>query len=182
MYIAFTGHRPDKLGGYNDNTNFRNNILLKISKIFLNIEDPTIISGMALGVDTWVAEFAIINNIPLFAYIPFKGQEKHWTTDSQTKYNFILSKCSKVKYICSEGYDRIKMQIRNEAMVNDCNLLIAIWNGSSGGTSNCIKYAKKINKQMIIINPNKSSCPNCGCTETIGIWNNFCKQCESKLN
>ena len=31
--------------------------------------------------------------------------------------------------------------------------LIAVWDGSSGGTANCIKYAKNMNKNIIHIDP-----------------------------
>ncbi len=46
------------------------------------------------------------------------------------------------------------MDKRNKWMVDNCDLLIAVWNGTSGGTANCVNYAKSINKQIIIINPN----------------------------
>ena len=47
----------------------------------------------------------------------------------------------------------MKMQTRNEWMVNHCDKLIAVWNGSDGGTGNCVNYAKSINKEIIYINP-----------------------------
>ena len=47
------------------------------------------------------------------------------------------------------------MQKRNEYMVDNCDLLIACWSGvKKGGTYNCVKYAIKNNKRIIVINPN----------------------------
>lgn len=151
MIVVFTGHRPNKLGGYDDKKNFR--------RIFdeivgaLCVEYQTIISGMALGIDTWAAELAIKLDIPFKAYVPFRNQECMWPKESQSRYAFLLHKAQEIKYICSPGYAAWKMQKRNEAMVNDCDLLIAIWDGTSGGTGNCVRYAQSINKKIMRINP-----------------------------
>ena len=51
------------------------------------------------------------------------------------------------------GYAAWKMQKRNQFMVDHSNLLIAVWDGSSGGTSNCVAYAKKIGLQIVLFNP-----------------------------
>jgi uncharacterized phage-like protein YoqJ len=153
MLIAFTGHRPDKLGGYDDTKNFKNIFDVLVTKILQEYEDVTVISGMALGVDTWAAKLAISLNIPFLAYVPFKGQESKWPTSSQNEYSDLLLKAKLVNYICTEGYATWKMQKRNEAMVDDCGLLVAVWNGTYGGTKNCVKYAKKINRKIIRIDP-----------------------------
>jgi uncharacterized phage-like protein YoqJ len=41
------------------------------------------------------------------------------------------------------GFTSYAMQIRNEWMVDHCDLLVALWDGSPGGTGNCIRYAKR---------------------------------------
>ena len=46
------------------------------------------------------------------------------------------------------------MQIRNQWMVDNCELLIAVFDGTSGGTANCVNYAKSIRKNTVVINPN----------------------------
>lgn len=51
--------------------------------------------------------------------------------------------------IVSEHYTISCMQERNVAMVNAGNCGLALWNGSAGGTANCIKYANSRNKQII---------------------------------
>ena len=47
------------------------------------------------------------------------------------------------------------MQKRNEYMVDKCDILLAVWDGSAGGTNNCVKYARKLDKEIIIIDPRK---------------------------
>lgn len=156
MKIAFTGHRPNKLGGYNNNTNQCVHVLKGIQREIpklQKIEPVTIISGMALGVDTWAAEYAIFNNIPFLAYVPFVGQELAWPIASQKAYRRILSKADTIKIVCSGSYAPWKMQERNKAMVNDCDVLIAVWDGTTGGTGNCVQYALSIKKRIIRIHP-----------------------------
>ena len=53
------------------------------------------------------------------------------------------------------GYSVFKMQLRNEWMVDHCDKLIAIFNQdeTSGGTFNCVQYARSKNKDIIFINP-----------------------------
>lgn len=150
MIIAGTGHRPNKLGGYSLNIRLKLKYLAKDN--LMRYKASKVISGMALGWDTALAEAALELNLPLIAAIPFKGQELRWPKESQDLYNDILSKAREVKYISEEGFSSYKMQIRNEWMVNNCDLILALWNGDlSGGTYNCINYAKaKLESNKII--------------------------------
>ena len=40
-------------------------------------------------------------------------------------------------------------------MIDNSDILIAVFDGSKSGTKNCIDYAKKHNKEIIIIDLNK---------------------------
>ena len=109
---------------------------------------------MALGIDTLWAKLAIENNIPLLAAVPFEEQDCKWPKKSRDVYRSILSNpLTRTVVVCGSGYAIWKMQKRNEYMSDMCNLLIAVWDGSPGGTGNCMKYAKSIKKDIIIINP-----------------------------
>jgi uncharacterized phage-like protein YoqJ len=157
MKIAITGHRPHKLGNDYDLTSpLINNIKLEIIHNLERypLDSLTLISGMALGIDTLFALIAIELELNLIAAIPFKGQESKWPFGSRLKYNYILSyeKCEKI-IVSGGGYHPSKMQKRNEWMVDNCDVLIAVWDGTAGGTANCVEYAKD-KKQIIRINPN----------------------------
>mgnify|MGYP000852490524 CR=1 FL=1 len=43
--------------------------------------------------------------------------------------------------------------LRNRAMVDDCDLLIAIWDGSPGGTANCVEYAERVLRPTLFLKP-----------------------------
>lgn len=38
-------------------------------------------------------------------------------------------------------------------MVDLADMVIAVWDGSKGGTGNCVQYAQKKGKEFIRINP-----------------------------
>ena len=154
MIIAFTGHRPDKIGGYRPCE--RHDLIKQAIKGYLLMNMPEkVIVGMALGVDQIACEAALELKIPVQAAIPFEGQEKKWPFESQMKYIKLLEQCKDIYTVCPGEYAAWKMQARNEWMVDNCDVLIAIWDGSSGGTANCVKYAQSKNKQTIIHNPNE---------------------------
>jgi len=155
MIICGTGHRPNKLGGYGQDVCddlielARKGIeLINTQSILLpsgNMSDSidAIISGMALGWDQALATAAIQMDIKLIAAIPFIGQEKLWPAESQDIYNSILEKADQVTVICEGSYNPSKMQVRNEWMVNKSELVLALWDGTAGGTYNCVKYARE---------------------------------------
>lgn len=147
MIVCGTGHRPNKLGGY---SNFIFNKLVTIAEEWILENTPDrVISGVALGWDQALAQAALNNNIPLTSAIPFKGQEKNWPEESQKKYKEIITKSDKVHIVCSGSYENWKMQKRNEWMADNSDLVLAMWDGSNGGTGKCIKYAEKKNKLIV---------------------------------
>ena len=97
----------------------------------------------------------IINTYPditLECALPCHNQEKMWSKEYKKRYYDILSKADVIKY-CSEFYTFRCMQDRNMYMINHSSLVIALFNGSEGGTANTLKYATEHNKEIIIIEP-----------------------------
>ena len=122
------------------------------------IEPTNFITGMAIGADQLFAEAIIMVkkyiDCTLTAAIPFLGQETKWPAISQKRYRHILSQCDKIVYVCDPGYAPWKMQKRNEWMVDNSNLVLAIWDGrTTGGTHNCVAYAKSKGRLIECINP-----------------------------
>lgn len=147
VIVAFTGHRPPKAGleyshaGKRD-VEYEERIgqLLKLKGV-----DEVNVGG-ALGWDTLAARAAFKEGVPFHLFVPFEGQESRWPKESQDRYWKMRESASKVTIVSERGYSAHKMQLRNEAMVDSANEVWALWNGSSGGTKNCITYAmmKKI--------------------------------------
>lgn len=138
MIIAATGHRPDKLGGYGNDVMTR---LIDLAAGAFKVYQPAgVISGLALGWDTAIAIAAIRAGIPLCASIPFVGQENRWSSMCRQRYAKILSLAATVCVSSKTGV-MSAFQDRNVHMVDNSDLLLALYNGSSGGTRNCIRYA-----------------------------------------
>ncbi len=139
--IAATGHRPDKLLGYGYQS--KDNLLrFAFSYVDLIKEPTTIISGMALGWDTAIADACRFLAVPYIAALPCKNQDKLWSKEDRTSYLYLLERAKEVIYISDEEYQPWMMNARNRWMVDNCDEVIALWNGSSGGTMNCVKYAE----------------------------------------
>lgn len=164
--VCFTGHRPPKVGGYNEN-----NPIAKYVKEELRFEIEEAIRdgynrfifGGALGVDTWAGEIvaqlksANLSETPIILelYSPFEGQEGNWPDESKIRYYNLMAECSNVVEVCEPGYAPWKMIVRDKAMVDEADLVIAVWNGDLGnsGTGHTVSYAKEKKKDMIIIDP-----------------------------
>jgi uncharacterized phage-like protein YoqJ len=116
-------------------------------------ECPTLISGCALGIDQLWMEAGLELGVDVIAAIPFKGYDAKWPSQSRTAYAKLLAQCIAMVHVCEPGYSASKLQERNEWMVDNCDLLVAYWNGTPGGTANCLRYAAIQGKQTIIFDP-----------------------------
>lgn len=161
---SFTGYRTQKL----------NEIMLNnpigIEKINALIEDEikrllnedfiVFKSGMAIGSDTIFAEAVlrfknIYPRIKLVAVVPCLEQEKLWSAIEKEKYFQILKKADEVEIISKQPYFNGCMQIRNRSLVDNCDELLAVFDGRHGGTMHTINYAKKIKRKVTILDPVK---------------------------
>ncbi len=141
MILAATGHRPDKLGGYN-NAEAENALRLLAHRWLIKLKPVLVISGMALGWDQRVAEASLLASIPFVAAVPFYGQESKWPARAQSVYREIIAQAIEVKIVSPGGYAPEKMQLRNRWMVDGADRMLALWNGGDGGTANCVRYAE----------------------------------------
>lgn len=161
MKMAVTGHRPNKLWGY-DYNNWQYQELKNIIKnIIIQHKITDLFCGMALGVDIISADVVIELNesgeldyhISLHCCIPCWRQESVWPEESRIHFYEVLGKCDEIVIVTKKLYEPKLMQVRNVYMVDSTNKLLAIWDGTSGGTGNCIAYASKMCKEIIYINP-----------------------------
>jgi uncharacterized phage-like protein YoqJ len=160
MKIAVTGHRPDKLGGYEAFEKHRairrhmKNFLEGYIEYHQKQQDHSLelilISGGALGIDKFWIQTGLHLKLPIVAALPFQGYDSKWPHASREEYGKLLDKCSEVVYVSEPGYEADKLHLRNKWMVDRCDLLVAYWNGTSGGTANCVEYAKKQKRDFMV--------------------------------
>lgn len=159
--LCFTGHRPkEKLNGYDpkDNLPMLNKLKVQIELAINQDGVINFISGMALGIDMWAARIVLnlkkkYPQIKLIAAVPCEKQYNKWKQEGVDEWNGIISKVDYVHYVSNELYTAWCMQVRNEWMVNNSKYVLAVWDGSKGGTGNCVKYALKKDVRIIQLHP-----------------------------
>lgn len=98
---------------------------------------------MALGWDMAVAEASFGLGIPFTAAVPFEDQDSRWPLESRVVYKRLLSVADRVEIVSPGPYAPEKLQIRNQWMVDHATRMAALWDGSKGGTGNCVAYIQK---------------------------------------
>lgn len=145
--VAVTGHRPQALT--DEQADFARAELDRV----IDKLAPTIgISGMALGADTWWADLCLDRGVPLYAFVPFPGQPDRWPATDQRHYRTILERADRV-LLCADSYHRGVFHVRNQAMIDAAELVVAVWNGSTtGGTAHAVSIARP-HLPIVRINP-----------------------------
>jgi len=161
--LCFTGHRPDKLGGYEGDKALAVQIPLqeKLTDIVRRAIEggfTTFISGGALGIDQMAIESVLHYKrhgcaIKLIIAKPFPGQASKWPSHVQRKFENYCTQADEVINVSPDPYEREKMQIRNEWMVDRSDAVVAVYNGGRGGTGNCVAYARSKYKPVLVMNP-----------------------------
>ena len=159
---CFTGHRPQKLPwGFNENdkrcVEMINITKTQIEKAIKNGYD-TFLCGMALGFDIICAELVLkLKNdypkIKLFGAIPCKNQCDKWSAPQKERYNKILKQLDGVRCIYDTYIGKECLLERNNYMINNSSLVIALFDGKHGGTKQTIEYALSQGLKVEIIVP-----------------------------
>ena len=156
---CFTGHRPEKLPWGADERDARC-VRLK-EELFCHVEGVYLagcthfICGMARGCDFYFAEAVLAlrekyPEVTLEAAIPCDTQANAWTKDERRRYEHLLAECDEVSFV-AHAYSPGCMQRRNQYMVDRSSVLLAVFNGSAGGTMSTILYAKRKGLQVITV-------------------------------
>jgi len=94
-----------------------------VARIAFKAPDTIIVSGGALGVDTWAAEEARRHGLVVIEYKP-----------DYDRYGRYLAP-----------------KMRNTTIVEDSDKLLAFWDGKSGGTMDSVEKARALGKPVEIL-------------------------------
>lgn len=160
--VCFTGHRSQKLPWRFNEEDER----CKTMKATLRTEIEkaikggykTFICGMALGFDMICAEEVLdfkekYPDIKLIGALPCKTQDIKWQENDRKHYQNLLNRLDDIRCIYDEYIGAECMLERNRYMVDNSSLMIALFNGLSGGTKSTINYAQKQGLEVKIIKP-----------------------------
>ncbi len=164
---AFTGHRPRKFPwGYNEADTrcvaLKKVLAGEIAKL-VDAGYTDFFTGMAEGADTWaaLAVLALKKETPalkLRCVLPCEGQADQWSASARELYYSILDQADDIVYVSRE-YSKDCMLKRNRYLVDHAACLLAVYNGEwRGGTAMTVRYAKKLEREIIILEPPESNC------------------------
>ena len=154
---CFTGHRPGKLPADTDRREalrraLRTDIIRTAEAGF-----EIFLCGMALGTDTWAAEEVLTLRergmpVRLVAALPCPEQDARWREEDRRRYRFLLSQADALYTACEE-YTPYCMAMRNRWMVSNASRIIAVFDGSPGGTAGTWAEARKKGLELLLIDP-----------------------------
>jgi uncharacterized phage-like protein YoqJ len=164
MIVAGTGHRPfqkDKnTGEYISKLAFPGHkgtsreLYMRLTDLAVawldkNDEYRSVISGCAMGWDLALANAADYLNRELWMYVPYKGHGEKWTTFYREEHDRLIKEAY-IVYAPDVEYNPRHLLQRNKDMVRDADVMLALWDGSEGGTAHCVRYAES--KKVPVIN------------------------------
>lgn len=162
MRVSFTGHRPDKIVGFEGSRGevevaIRKRVAEEIVRV-VNEGADTFLSGMAPGFDLWAAdevlrlrgEGRIGADVRLILAIPYPGFERSFGGEYRPLYQSILESADEVVYT-SCGYHHGCYARRNDFLADNADVVLAYYEGTEGGTRYTIRKAEKGGKRVINI-------------------------------
>ena len=159
---CFTGHRSQKLPWcFNEEdercTAMKNTLRAEIENA-IQRGYKTFLCGMAIGFDMICAETVLdlkkqYKDIKIIGALPCRTQDIKWSAKDKERYRELLAQLDDIHCIYDKYIGAKCMLERNRFMVDNSSLMIALFNGLSGGTKSTIDYARKQSLEIIIIKP-----------------------------
>lgn len=162
---AFTGHRPTNLPfRYNENHPLCKGLKVQLHNTIGALVEQGVTgfyTGMAQGTDIFCAEIVLylkerfFPHITLEAVIPCRGQADKWPLEQQQRYGKILEKVD-TKIFISVDYTYRCMLERNDYLVQQGDIILAVYDGKEGGgTAYTVNKAKEKGKKVMVIDPHQ---------------------------
>ena len=158
---CFTGHRSDKLP-WGDNecdprcTALKQSIAREITALYQR-GFRHYISGMAMGCDLYFAEAVLAlreqhPGLSLEGAVPCPTQADRWPDALRRRWRSILDRCD-LETVVQQNYDRFCMLRRDRYMVDRSAAILAVFDGTPGGTQYTLNYAMDQKLEILLLDP-----------------------------
>lgn len=158
---CFTGHRIDKLpwGGNEFDpqcTALKQSMTREISSLYQQ-GFRHFISGMAMGCDLYFAE-AVLSlreqhpGLSLEGAVPCPTQADRWPEALRRRWRDILDRCD-LETVVQQNYNRFCMFRRDRYMVDRSSAILAVFDGTPGGTQYTLNYAMDKKLTILLLDP-----------------------------
>ena len=158
---CFTGHRPEKLPWGLDERDprcaaLKRSLLREIEGLYRQ-GFRHFISGMAMGCDLYFAEAALTlrekyPDISVEGAVPCPTQADRWRPQDRRRWRDILDRCD-LETVVQQNYDRYCMLRRDRYMVDRSAAVLAVFDGTPGGTQYTLNYAMDQKLTVLLLDP-----------------------------
>ena len=158
---CFTGHRPDKLPWGPDERDprcaaLKRSLLREVEGLYRR-GFRHFISGMAMGCDLYFAEAALelrekYPELSVEGAVPCPTQAERWPEPLRRRWRDILDQCD-LETVVQQNYDRYCMLRRDRYMVDRSAAVLAVFDGTPGGTQYTLNYAMDKKLAILLLDP-----------------------------
>ena len=150
---AFTGHRLIK----SEHKPMLSDLLLRAIGFAYNRGCRTFVCGGAVGFDTEAARQVLLfriehPDVSLVLFLPCLDQDASWSARQRDSYDYILSSANEVRYV-SESYDKSCMRRRNQAMAEECDIMIGYVGHGRSGAAQTLRMANTLGREIYNLYP-----------------------------
>ena len=158
---CFTGHRPDKLPWGLDEQDPRcttlKHSLGRERELLYRRGFRHFISGMAMGCDLYFAESALAlrekyPDLTVEGAVPCPPQAQRWPEHLHRRWRDLLDRCD-LETVVQQHYDRWCMLRRDRYMVDRSATVLAVFDGTPGGTQYTLNYAMDKKRELLLLDP-----------------------------
>ena len=158
---CFTGHRPDKLpwGLCEQDPRcaaIKHSLDREVEGLY-HRGFRHFISGMAMGCDLYFVEAALnlrekYPELTVEGAIPCPTQADRWPERQRRRWRELLGRCD-LETVVQQHYDRFCMLRRDRYMVDRSAAILAVFDGTPGGTQYTLNYAMNKSLEILLLDP-----------------------------
>jgi len=158
--LAILGHRPESLGGY-ENNSFQDWVRDKIADALYRAKEKgyeRVISGASQGIGFIAIEEAVSQEYNVFVLLLFRGTQVKWPDWVQDEFDRLLDMADEVEYMSQGGYNAKMFFVRDQHMINMADAVVIVWDGAKvGEVYEAFRTAQEIGKPIYWINTQEKS-------------------------